>query len=309
MKHIAIIGGAGFIGSELAALLQAKGYHTIIADQKEPAFDTEYRQTDILDRTSLRESLRGADAVVHLAAMVGVDSCRSNEEDVIRVNFEGTKNVTEVCGELGISTLLFSSSSEVFGDSPDFPYTETSRKLPKSAYGKAKLQSEEYLREQASDELHIRVVRYFNVYGPKQREDFVINKFFSLAENGSELPLYGDGGQIRCFSYISDIVTGTYLALIHEGAVFEDFNIGNDQPITIKELAEKVNVLSGREKDNYLFKKLGEDGVRGKDIEVFKRAPSIEKAKRLLGYAPKVSLNEGLEIIKDERQKHKLSLS
>ncbi|MFP3758020.1 NAD(P)-dependent oxidoreductase, partial [Cupriavidus sp. SIMBA_020] len=93
MKHIAIIGGAGFIGSELAALLQAKGYHTIIADQKEPAFDTEYRQTDILDRTSLRESLRGADAVVHLAAMVGVDSCRSNEEDVIRVNFEGTKNV------------------------------------------------------------------------------------------------------------------------------------------------------------------------------------------------------------------------
>lgn len=73
MKHIAIIGGAGFIGSELAALLQAKGYHTIIADQKEPAFDTEYRQTDILDRTSLRESLQGADAVVHLAAMVGVD--------------------------------------------------------------------------------------------------------------------------------------------------------------------------------------------------------------------------------------------
>lgn len=121
--------------------------------------------------------------------------------------------------------------------------------------------------------------------------------------------LYGDGGQIRRFSYISDIVTGTYLALIHEGAVFEDFNIGNDQPITIKELAEKVNVLSGREKDNYLFKKLGEDGVRGKDIEIFKRAPSIEKAKRLLGYAPKVSLNEGLEIIKDERQKHKLSLS
>ena len=99
MKNIAIIGGAGFIGSELAALLQTKGYHTIIADQKKPAFDTEYRHTDILDRTSLRESLRGADAVVHLAAMVGVDSCRSNEEDVIRVNFEGTKNVAEVCGE------------------------------------------------------------------------------------------------------------------------------------------------------------------------------------------------------------------
>ncbi len=90
---------------------------------------------------------------------------------------ERKTSLTEVCGELGISTLLFSSSSEVFGDSPDFPYTETSRKLPKSAYGKAKLQSEEYLREQASDELHIRVVRYFNVYGPKQREDFVINKF------------------------------------------------------------------------------------------------------------------------------------
>ncbi|MBT2572732.1 NAD-dependent epimerase/dehydratase family protein [Bacillus sp. ISL-51] len=309
MKHIAIIGGAGFIGSELAALLQSKGYQTIIADQKKPDFDTAYRHTNILDRQSLRESLRGADAVVHLAAMVGVDSCRSNEEDVIRVNFEGTKNVTEICRELGIDTLLFSSSSEVFGDSPDFPYTETSRKLPKSAYGKAKLQSEEYLRDQASDGLDVRVVRYFNVYGPRQREDFVINKFFSLAENGCELPLYGDGGQIRCFSYISDIVTGTYLALIHKGDVFEDFNIGNDQPITIKELAEKVNQISGRNKENYMFKKLGEDGVRGKDIEIFKRAPSIEKAKRLLGYAPKVGLDEGLRIIKDERQKHKLPLS
>ncbi|OLQ56040.1 NAD-dependent dehydratase [Bacillus licheniformis] len=309
MKNIAILGGAGFIGSELAGLLQNKGCHTIIADQKNPDFKAEFRQTNILDRQSLRESLKGADAVVHLAAMVGVDSCRSNEEDVIKVNFEGTKNVTEVCKELGIKTLLFSSSSEVFGDSPDYPYTESSKKLPKSAYGKAKLKSEEYLREQASDSLHVRVVRYFNVYGPKQREDFVINKFFSLAESGAELPLYGDGGQIRCFSYISDIVNGTYLALLHKGSAFEDFNIGNDLPISIKGLAEKINVMTGRKKENYTFKKLGEDGVRGKDIEIFKRAPSIEKAKRLLGYAPKVHLEEGLRMIKVERQKQKLPLS
>ncbi|MCY8467140.1 NAD-dependent epimerase/dehydratase family protein [Bacillus atrophaeus] len=309
MKHIAIIGGAGFIGSELAALLQDKGFHTIIVDQKKPNSDAPFRYADILDQQTLRESLQGADAVVHLAAMVGVDSCRSNGEDVIRVNFEGTKNVTEVCKELGISTLLFSSSSEVFGDSPDFPFTEISQKLPKSAYGKAKLKSEEYLREQASEQLHIRVVRYFNVYGAKQREDFVMNKFFSLTESGRDLPLYGDGGQIRCFSYISDIVNGTYLALVHQGNEFEDFNIGNDQPITIKELAEKINEISGRSKEHYIFKKLGEDGVRGKDIEIFKRAPSIDKAKRLLGYVPKVSLDEGLRIIKDERKKHKLSLS
>lgn len=141
------------------------------------------------------------------------------------------------------------------------PFKENDIKIPKSAYGKAKLMSEDYLKEYASNSLKIRVVRYFNVYGSQQNDNFVISKFLKQAHSGEDITIYGDGQQIRCFSYISDIVNGTIIAFEYEGENFADFNIGNNKPISMEELAIKINELMGN-KSKIKFLDLGEEGVR-----------------------------------------------
>ncbi|MGE6551617.1 hypothetical protein ACQKFK_22155, partial [Bacillus mycoides] len=118
----------------------------------------------------------------------------------------------------------------------------------------------------------------------------------------------GDGQQIRCFSYISDIVNGTILAFEYEGENFADFNIGNNKPISMEELAGKINELMGN-KSEIEFLNLGDEGVRDSNIEIFRRIPSIEKAQLLLNYQPVISLNKGLEIIIEEKYGNTVSIS
>lgn len=308
MNRVAIIGGSGFIGHNLTGFLTKNGYHVTILDRNEPKMDVDYRIIDIMDKDNLITNLQNVDSVIHLAAMVGVDSCRLNVDEVMNINFTGTRNVVEACKKNKIKKLLFSSSSEVYGDGVKCPFEETDIKLPKSTYGKAKLNSEEYLRSEAKDDFIVRVVRYFNVYGPSQRTDFVINRLLDKAYQGKELSIYGDGSQTRCFTYITDILMGTYLAFIHEGNFYEDFNIGNDFPVTINELAEKiVDVLGSKSEVKYI--PYGSEGVRDKNMEIYRRIPSINKAKSLLGYEPKVSLEQGLRKVIGERFGNKISIS
>ncbi|EAO52536.1 UDP-glucose 4-epimerase [Bacillus thuringiensis serovar israelensis ATCC 35646] len=144
---IGVIGGSGFIGKHVTKELLARGYEVVIFDKFKPSIDVPFKEIDILDIATLRENLIDVDGVIHLAALVGVDNCRLNEEDVVRVNFEGTKNIVQVCNENGIEKLLFSSSSEVYGDGVSVPFKENDIKIPKSAYGKAKLMSEDYLKD------------------------------------------------------------------------------------------------------------------------------------------------------------------
>ncbi|QWG87438.1 NAD-dependent epimerase/dehydratase family protein [Bacillus mycoides] len=305
---IGVIGGGGFIGKHVTKELIARGYEVIIFDKFKPSMDVPFEEIDILDIATLREKLINVDGVIHLAALVGVDNCRSNEEDVVRVNFEGTKNIVEVCIENGIDKLLFSSSSEVYGDGVSVPFKENDVKIPKSAYGKAKLMSEDFLKEYANNSFKVRVVRYFNVYGSQQNDNFVISKFLKQTHNGENMTIYGDGQQIRCFSYISDIVNGTILAFEYEGENFADFNIGNNKPISMEELAGKINELMGN-KSEIEFLNLGDKGVRDSNIEIFRRIPSIEKAQLLLNYQPVISLNKGLEIIIEEKYGNTVSIS
>ncbi|MEK4575894.1 MULTISPECIES: NAD-dependent epimerase/dehydratase family protein [Bacillus] len=305
---IGVIGGGGFIGKHVTKELIARGYEVIIFDKFKPSIDVPFEEIDILDIATLREKLINVDGVIHLAALVGVDNCRSNEEDVVRVNFEGTKNIVEVCIENGIDKLLFSSSSEVYGDGVSVPFKENDVKIPKSAYGKAKLMSEDFLKEYANDSFKVRVVRYFNVYGSQQNDNFVISKFLKQTHNGENITIYGDGQQIRCFSYISDIVNGTILAFEYEGENFADFNIGNNKPISMEELAGKINELMGN-KSEIEFLNLGDEGVRDSNIEIFRRIPSIEKAQLLLNYQPVISLNRGLEKIIEEKYGNTVSIS
>lgn len=308
MNKVAIVGGSGFVGINLTKFLVKKGYLVRVLDKIKPNLDVDYRYTDIKDKESLINNLNGVDTVIHLAAMVGVDSCRLNEDEVIEINFEGTKNVVEACKKNNIRRLLFSSSSEVYGDGIKFPFEESDIKLPKSTYGKAKLKSEEYLLNEATENFIVRIVRYFNVYGPSQRTDFVINKFLDNANEGVEIPIYGDGSQIRCFSYVTDIVNGTFLALKHEGNSYEDFNIGNDSPVTINQLAEKIIEILGSSSEIKHIP-FGVEGVRDNNIEIYRRMPSILKAQSILGYYPQVSLEEGLMKVIGDRFGKKVPVS
>lgn len=142
----------------------------------------------------------------------------------------------------------------------------------------------------------------------QQNDNFVISKFLKQAHSGEDITIYGDGQQIRCFSYISDIVNGTILAFEYEGENFADFNVGNNKPISMEELAIKINELMGN-KSKIKFLDLGEEGVRNSSIEIFRRIPSIEKAKLFLNYQPIISLDKGLEIIIGEKYGNTVSIS
>lgn len=294
MKNIAVIGGSGFIGSNLCKELVKRNYNVRVIDQKKPKIDhLPFIQANIKDTDALRKSLEGIDGVFHLAALVGVDSCLSDDNEVIQTNLKGTENVLNVCLELGIKKLLFTSSSEVYGDGVKVPFSEDDDKVPKSTYGKAKLEAERLLK-QISDDIDVRIVRYFNIYGVGQREDFVITRFCRNVLQGKSIQIYGDGSQIRCFTNVKDAVRGTILAYEYPDSPYEVFNIANSRPTTIKDLAHLIyNLTNNEPKIQYI--NFSETGVRPKSVEVFQRIPDITKAKKLLNFEASISLEQGLK--------------
>ena len=295
MKSVAIIGGAGFIGKYLSEELIDKGYQVKIIDVQKPLLDVPFEKVDILnDINGLTSSLKDVEGVIHLAAIVGVDKCLENESQVLQVNLQGTINIIKACELNGIKRLLFSSSSEVYGDGIKVPFAENDEKVPKSVYGKSKLLAEETLRLKADSNFIIRVVRFFNVYGTGQSTHFVIPKFVNKFIKGEDIPIYGDGSQVRCFTHVKDAVRGTLLAFEYEGDVYEDFNIGNSRPITIMELVEilkkKIPTAS-----SIIHENLGQNGIRPSHIEIYKRIPDTIKAERLLGFKAAISIEEGIK--------------
>lgn len=294
MKNIAVIGGAGFIGSHLCKELIHRNYKVRVIDQNKPKIDNiPFIQANIKDIDALRKALKGVDGVFHLAALVGVDSCLNDDNEVIQTNLKGTENVLDVCMELGVKKILFTSSSEVYGDGVKVPFSEDDDKVPKSTYGKAKLEAEKLLK-QVSNNIDVRIVRYFNIYGIGQREDFVISRFCRNVLQGKAIQIYGDGSQVRCFTNVKDAVRGTVLAYEYPDSPYEVFNIANSRPITIKELAYLIyNLTKNEPKIQYID--FNETGVRPKSVEVFQRIPDVTKAKKLLHFEASISLEKGLK--------------
>jgi UDP-glucose 4-epimerase len=299
-RRILVTGGGGFIGSARAKFLLKKGFKVRVFDLSEQITRTslpeeaEVYRGSILDTNDLMNAMKDCNCVIHLAAKLGVETTEIKRLECLNINIQGTVNVLEACVKDNIEKIVFASSSEVYGDQEKIPISEENPLNPKSIYAVTKLTGEEYIKAyKRRYGLEYSIVRFFNVYGPGQVAEFVMSKFIRNVKKDKSPIIYGDGSQVRAFCYVDDAVKGAYLALSDEKATAQIFNIGNDtEPISMKDLALEVMTI-GKKKIKPIFIPLDKSD-RTEKREIKKRIPDISKAKRVLGYEPKVSLSEGV---------------
>lgn len=302
-KTIFITGGAGFIGSTLALRLADDNRIVLYDNLHNNALratnllnhaNVDFVKGDVLDLTSLQKAMAGANCVVHCAAIAGVDTVLQSPVRTMRVNMLGTINVLEAAQKVPqLERLIDFSTSEVFGA---YAYkVEETHSTTQGSVGEARWTyaisklAGEYLSHSYYHELGMpcTTVRPFNIYGPNQVGVGAIHHFIRRALGNQDLEIHGDGAQIRAWCYISDIVDALLLILERSEAVGQVFNIGNPRStVTVYDLAKHIVRLAGS-RSQLVFKP-----VNRVDVEI--RVPSIEKARTLLAFEPKVDLEEGL---------------
>ena len=301
-KRIFITGGRGFIGSHLCEQL-AGANEVVLYDNlhRDAMKDTDLLlntnvsciEGDVLDLAKLADGMAGADVVIHCAAIAGVDSVVRKPIVTMKVNLLGTINALEAAVKAPVSRFIDFSTSEVYGPSiykaaEDDLTTQGPVGELRWTYAVSKLAGE-HLAHCYAEEFGMRVltIRPFNIYGPRQVGEGAIQQFIPRALQNLDLTVHGDGTQIRAWCYIDDFVEGLLRAVETPMAAPEVFNIGNPQAtITTLELAKRVISLTGS-RSQIVFR---DSAIP--DVAV--RVPSIAKAQRLLGFTPKVGLDEGL---------------
>ena len=311
MKFL-ITGGAGFIGSHLSEALLERGDEVYVLDDLSTGSienidhikDHErfhYTIDNVLNRPATAEHVDRVDVVVHLAAAVGVRLIVESPVHTIETNVHGTETVLRVASKKKKKVIL-ASTSEVYGKSTDIPFREDSD-LVMGATHKGRWS---YACSKAIDEflglayykekkLPVVVVRLFNTVGPRQtgRYGMVIPNFVRQALAGEPITVYGDGTQCRCFTDVSDVVSGLLGLVDHPEAVGEVFNIGSQQEVSILELAEKVKAMTKSKSEIVLvpYAEAYEEGFE----DMPRRVPDTSKIAKLIGYEPTVSLEQILE--------------
>lgn len=305
-KKVLITGGGGFIGTHIAINLAKRGFKIRLFDLNFDNFDilnkklganidAEKVKGNVLDKNSLAEGVKGADYVVHAAAMLGVKNTEEKKLECLNVNILGTINVLDACVAEKAERIIFTSSSEVYGEPVECPIKETNAKAPVSLYGVSKLAGEEFIKAYHHKYgLVFSIVRFFNVYGPGQVAEFVMPRFIKRVLGGQPPIVYGSGEQIRTFCYVEDAAEGVGKVLTEGNGKNGIFNIGNDEgSISMKDLAEKVIKLSGKNlKPEFVDM---ENSDREVSREVQRRIPTIYQARQMLNYQPKFSLDEGIK--------------
>ena len=308
IRHALITGGAGFIGSHLVdRLLSEGGWKITVVDNYDPFYDRAMKERNLaghLDHPSLRvidvdlldkdldERLGPGpiDVVVHLAAKAGV---RPSIEDPVgyhRVNVTGTLKLLELVRRRRIPHFLLASSSSVYGVDPNVPWREDARAMaPISPYAATKLAAEQFAQVYARlFGMKVTVLRFFTVYGPRQRPDLAIHQFFRKITAGLPIQQFGDGSTRRDYTYVDDIVAGVRAALDRtKGSDFEIYNLGNSGTVTLAELIRGVEEVVGRKA---LLQRLPEQPG-----DVPQTFADITKAYRDLGFRPTTQLAEGLQ--------------
>ena len=308
MPHALITGGAGFIGSHLVDSLLADGWRVTAFDNFDPFYDRSIKEEnirphlanrnytlvrgDIRDTSAIRqmEMEDGSyDVIVHLAARGGV---RPSIEDPVGyqdINVAGTQSVLELARRCRVRQFVFASSSSVYGINPRVPWREDDFVLqPISPYASTKV-SGELLGHVYSHLYGMRFIalRFFTVYGPRQRPDLAIHKFARLMLAGRTIPVYGDGTTSRDYTYIDDIIRGTRAAMEYTATPYEVINLGNTHTVSLREMIAGLERALGLTADLAVLPEQPGD--------VPKTWASVEKARALLGYAPTTSYEEGIE--------------
>lgn len=262
--NIVVTGGAGFIGSHLIDRLLNEGHRVTNIDNFDPFYDESIKkqnikghlesdnytlhEVDIRDKAALNKAIpEDTDVIVHLAAKAGVRPSIQDPISYQEVNVAGTQNMLEVAREKGIKQFVFASSSSVYGKNPNVPWREDDAVLqPISPYASTKV-SGELLGHVYSHLYDIRflALRFFTVYGPRQRPDLAIHKFLKLMSDGNEITLYGDGSTRRDYTFINDIVDGIMGAINYTDSLYEVINLGNNETVELLELVEAIEKASG----------------------------------------------------------------
>ena len=303
-SRVLVTGGWGFIGSHLVEQLLARGDEVAVLDMAPPpehltfAKDCKSVVLDIRDPSMVAAAVTSdIDVVFHLAAVVGVDRYLARPLDVIDINFTGTRNVLEAAVRAGAKVVV-ASTSEVFGKNPDVPWREDGDRVlgPTSAdrwtYSSAKALAEHltlgFVHQHGADAT---IVRYFNVYGPRQRPAYAISRSVHRALNGLPMVVYDHGNQTRSFTFVDDAVAGTLLAARSPDAVGEIFNLGNMVETTVADVIELVARLTG----SSLTREVDTRERLGASYEdLMRRVPDSAKARTLLGWVCETELEKGL---------------
>lgn len=295
-----VTGGAGFIGGHLTEALAAAGASPAVFDLVRPTWsaDVPSFDGDIRDPAALRAAMTGVETVFHLASVVGVRRYLASPIEVIDVAVLGTKNVLAEAARVGARVVMV-STSEVFGRNPQPPWAEDadrvlgSTALTRWSYGSAKGTAEHLALGWHSERgLPVTVVRPFNVYGPRQRTDFLLPAAVHAALNGRTFPVHDGGGQTRSFTQVGDVVSGIVAAATSPLATGEVFNLGATDEISVLEAVTAAYRVAGVPLDVVDVSTRSEMGSGFEDIG--RRSPDGSKAERLLGWKAKVSLEPGL---------------
>lgn len=310
MRTILVTGCAGFIGSHVTTSLLKKGYKVIGVDNFDKFYSRSVKEKnlepfrsssnfqfynlDITDKASL-EQLPAIDALIHLAAKAGVLPSLRDPKPYIDTNIVGTNNLLELMRERACKKMLFASSSSVYGNNTKIPFSESddvNEPISPYAFTKRSCELMNYNYHKLYD-LDIINLRFFTVYGPSQRPDLAIHKFFNLIAEGKSITMYGDGSTARDYTYVEDTVSGVIAALeyvLNHEKVFETVNLGNNQPIQLKELISTIYKVIGKEPN------IKQEEMKPGDVNV--TFADISKAQKLFAYNPQTSFVEGIEKFK-----------
>jgi UDP-glucuronate 4-epimerase len=302
--RVLVTGGAGFIGSHLVEKLLEAGHDAVILDDFNDFYDPQIKHGNIasfindvaVHRVDLRdnESVRKVfhrekvDAIAHLAARAGVRPSIQHPRLYYDTNVTGTLHLLEAARLTGVERFVFASSSSVYGASKTIPFSEDQHLTQTlSPYAATKIAGET-LCSTYSHLYGLRVValRYFTVYGPRQRPDLAIHQFTRRIDGGQSIDQFGDGNTRRDYTYIDDVIQGTMAAFEYSGLPFDIFNLGESDTIQLKDLiAEIENALGKKAKINRLPEQPGDMPLTCADIS---------KARKRLGYKPTTRLSDGL---------------
>lgn len=311
--RVVLTGGVGFIGYHVARALLERGDHVVIlddfSDAPYPVAEKRKNAADLLrdfgatctvvegcitNAAVLDTTFANAEAVLHLAGLAGVRPSFDDPARYARVNVEGTARVVEAVRRAGIRRLVFASSSSIYGDATPLPAHEDAEAVqPESPYAASKRAAELVTQATAKSMpgVALTALRFFTVYGPRQRPEMAITKFARALLGGQPLVLFGDGSMRRDFTHVSDIVRGILLALERAPACYRAYNLGSGRPITLRHLVEALEAASGSKATvQSADKPLGDVDATYADIG---------RARDELGWEPQIELKLGLRTVID----------